>query len=84
MFAPIDVQLVQATRPRPKRRLPYKGDCKFNCKHSGLRKLMRAMRRGTLDAEHLRDIRIAEGDARDRRFVYMSAGPKRAAFGGLR
>lgn len=72
MFAPIDVQLVQATRPRSKRRLPYKGKCRFNRKHSGMRKLMRAMRRGTLDAEHLRDIRLAEGAGRDRRHKYMS------------
>lgn len=79
MFAPIEMQLIHAARRISKRRPPYKGDCKFNRKHSGLRKLMRAMRHGTLDPEHQRDVRLAEGDARDRRFVYMSAG-KREAF----
>lgn len=90
MFAPIEMQLIHAARRISKHRrydedgnfIP--GKCNFNRKHSGLRKLMRAMRRGTLDAEHQRDIRLAEGDARDRSFVYMSAGSKRAAFGRLR
>ena len=72
MFALVKVQLAQATRLRSKRRPPYKGDCNFNRKHSGLRKLMRAMRRGTLDPEHQRDIRLAEGAGRDRRHKYMS------------
>lgn len=83
MFAPIEMQLIHAVRRVSKHRqfdergrhIP--GKCNFNRKHSGLRKLMRAMRRGTLDAEHQLDIRLAEGDARDRRFVYMSAGAKR-------
>ncbi len=83
MFAPIETQLIHAARRVSKHRqfdehgrhIP--GKCRFNRKQSGLRKLMRAMRRGTLDAEHQRDIRLAEGAGRDRRFVYMSAGAKR-------
>jgi len=83
MFAPLEMQLLHAARPVSKHRqfdehgrhIP--GKCRFNRKQSGLRKLMRAMRRGTLDVEHQRDIRLAEGDARDRRWVYMSAYQRR-------
>jgi hypothetical protein len=70
MFFPVRPSHSKTITRLPKRH--GQGAVRFHSKRSGLRKLMRAMRCGTLDPEHQRDIRLAEGAARDRRHKYMS------------
>jgi hypothetical protein len=58
-------------RSSSKRNPPLQGDVRLSDR-SGLRKLMRASRRGLLPPERLRIIRQAEESAAERRSKYMS------------
>lgn len=56
---------------------PGEGTCTYSRQHSGLRKLQRAMNRGTLPGELLNIIDLAVNSAHKRRAKYMHSHRRR-------